>query len=64
MEYPIDYGEITRIPYQGKVYCAYVRVYNTGEFDLEVFPEGNEEEEVSEEVHQYCWDFLEHFGRL
>lgn len=62
MEYVIDCGPKMKVKHGDKVYIAYVRKYNSGDFDIEVYPEGHEELDVSEEVHEYAWKYFEDQG--
>lgn len=61
-EYIIEEGPKRDFAYKGEWYTGYIREYNTGDFDVEVFPRGKEEEQADGDVYEYAWDLFEDLG--
>lgn len=64
MEYVIRESAWVTIEHCGIKYVAYLRQYNTGDYDVEVFPEGKVEETAPDGAYDYAWKYFEELGAI
>lgn len=63
-EYVINTSAKHSIRYKGQMYLAYIRYYNTGQVDVEVYPMDDETADVDGDVHEFAWNFFEECGMI
>lgn len=63
-EYVIDEGQEHEFTFNGQVYVAYTREYNTGDFDVEVNLKEDDSVTVDGEVYDYAWQLFESLGLI
>lgn len=63
-EYVLERGDEHDFYYEGHWYVGYVRLYNNGDQDVEVYLRENPDEQVDGDVYEYAWKLFEEVGIL
>lgn len=64
MEHVINRGPKIKFTYEGRVYIGYTRIYNNGDYDVEVYPLDDDTEQADGDVYEYAWKFFESIGLI